>query len=311
MRPTILKKDNTLYWVLNTYDSDGVLVDADSTPTIAIRKNGASTADSVTITKRAATTGIYDCSYNPASEADGDIFTVEETATISSQAYVNAWGFTVVDPAQYQATGFSTHNAADVLTAFGTGTTLTACATITAAAIRTALGLASANVDAQLTAIVGDTNELQTDWADGGRLDLILDGANSGLSSDDITIIVNQIKGSFVSPYTNPNVSQSQTMRASTAEAVTHKVFTYNPDGTALDTTGLTLTFVIEGQNGTDIATVDNATITTRTSTYVEVPVPSAAHTAEQCGKWALRTSTGAVVAKGPYVIEYAASVDA
>ena len=27
----------------------------------------------------------------------------------------------------------------------------------------------------QLAAIVADTNELQTDWADGGRLDLILD----------------------------------------------------------------------------------------------------------------------------------------
>jgi hypothetical protein len=45
----------------------------------------------------------------------------------------------------------------------------------TAAAIR-------AEIDAnstQLAAIVADTNELQTDWADGGRLDLLLDGASS------------------------------------------------------------------------------------------------------------------------------------
>jgi hypothetical protein len=68
-----------------------VLVDADSTPSVSVRKNGASVGDVVTVTKRAATTGIYDCSYNPAGEVEGDSFTIEETATVSSQAYENAW----------------------------------------------------------------------------------------------------------------------------------------------------------------------------------------------------------------------------
>ena len=45
----------------------------------------------------------------------------------------------------------------------------------TAAAIRTALGLAAANLDTQLAAIVADTNELQADWTNDGRLDVILD----------------------------------------------------------------------------------------------------------------------------------------
>jgi len=60
------------------------------------------------------------------------------------------------------ATGFSTHSAADVwavgsrtLTAFGFTVT-------------------TANA-ADVTAILEDTNELQTDWANGGRLDLIID----------------------------------------------------------------------------------------------------------------------------------------
>jgi hypothetical protein len=44
-----------------------------------------------------------------------------------------------------------------------------------AAGIRTAVGLATANLDTQLGAIVGDTNELQTDWTNGGRLDLLID----------------------------------------------------------------------------------------------------------------------------------------
>ena len=91
MRRTTFKVDNTVYWTIRTYTDAGVLVDADSTPSVSVRKNGASVADSVTVTKRAATTGIYDCVYNPAGEVEGDCFTIEETATISSQAYENAW----------------------------------------------------------------------------------------------------------------------------------------------------------------------------------------------------------------------------
>ena len=94
-RPTSFTKDKTLYWTIRLYTSAGALVDADSTPTIAVRKNGASTADSVTVTKRAATTGIYDCSYNPASEVEGDIFEIEESATISSTAYTHTFTTTV------------------------------------------------------------------------------------------------------------------------------------------------------------------------------------------------------------------------
>jgi hypothetical protein len=78
-----------------------VLKDADSTPTVAVRKNGSSVGDSVTITKRSATTGIYDCSYNPAGEVEGDSFTLEESVTMtgtttSSATYNFAWNCRVV-----------------------------------------------------------------------------------------------------------------------------------------------------------------------------------------------------------------------
>lgn len=53
--------------------------------------------------------------------------------------------------------------------------TATGFSTLDAAGVRTAVGLASANLDTQLSAIVTDTNELQTDWVNGGRLDLLLD----------------------------------------------------------------------------------------------------------------------------------------
>ncbi len=101
-RPSVLQVGGTLYWVILTRNPDtSVLKDADSTPTVAVRKNGASTADSVTVTKRSATTGIYDCSYNPASEAEGDKFTFEESVTITgtttAQAtYQNNWDAVVI-----------------------------------------------------------------------------------------------------------------------------------------------------------------------------------------------------------------------
>ncbi|MCP4785524.1 MAG: hypothetical protein GY878_18415 [Fuerstiella sp.] len=95
-RPATLKVGNTSYWTIMTYTSAGVLVDADSTPTVVVYKNGSLTADVVTVTKRSATTGIYDAYYNPASEAEGDCFTIQETATISSQAYVQSWNFEIL-----------------------------------------------------------------------------------------------------------------------------------------------------------------------------------------------------------------------
>lgn len=62
-----------------------------------------------------------------------------------------------------------------------------------AAGVRAALGMSSANLDTQLSTIdnvvdtiVADTNELQTDWANGGRLDLILDARASQTTADAI-----------------------------------------------------------------------------------------------------------------------------
>lgn len=77
------------------------------------------------------------------------------------------------DAAWTTATGFSTHSAADVWTA-GTRTLTAFGFTVT-----------TSNA-ADVTAILADTNELQTDWANGGRLDLILDARASQTSVDDL-----------------------------------------------------------------------------------------------------------------------------
>lgn len=52
----------------------------------------------------------------------------------------------------------------------------------TAASLATVAGY----LDTEIAAILADTNELQTDWANGGRLDLILDARASQTSVDDL-----------------------------------------------------------------------------------------------------------------------------
>jgi len=91
MRPTRLYVGGVLYWTIQTRNPDTlVLKDADSTPTVAVRKNGEPVGDAVTITKRSATTGLYDCSYNPAGEAANDTFQFEELATITGTTTAQA-----------------------------------------------------------------------------------------------------------------------------------------------------------------------------------------------------------------------------
>ena len=63
-------------------------------------------------------------------------------------------------------------DASDIAAAFGT--------------VNSTLATISGYLDTEIAAILADTNELQTDWANGGRLDLILDGRASQASVDDL-----------------------------------------------------------------------------------------------------------------------------
>jgi len=78
-RPKHLNIGDPILWTIVIIDLAGEPLDAEADPTVSIRKNGAAIGDSVTVTKRAATTGLYDCSYLPASDpTEGDQFTVQE-----------------------------------------------------------------------------------------------------------------------------------------------------------------------------------------------------------------------------------------
>jgi len=62
----------------------------------------------------------------------------------------------------------------------------TAGAGLTALATAANLATVAGYLDTEIAAILADTNELQTDWANGGRLDLILDARASQTSVDDV-----------------------------------------------------------------------------------------------------------------------------
>jgi hypothetical protein len=95
-RPTIIRPDKTLYWVLRVYDADGSLLAAgpDSTPTVTFRKNGGAQAGSPTVTLRS--TSIYDCSVAIAGLAADDVLTVAESVTIATVEYQNSWEVVVL-----------------------------------------------------------------------------------------------------------------------------------------------------------------------------------------------------------------------
>ena len=176
-RPSVLHVGGILYWVIRTRNPDTqVLKNADSTPTVAVRKNGASVGDSVTVTKRSATTGIYDCSYNPAGEVEGDEFTIEESATVTgtttgSATYANSWEFTVIavergtDGANTTTPPTAAANATAVRSELGlTGTldsAFDAIPTVSEFNARTILAADYATA-AQATAIETDTQDIQS-----------------------------------------------------------------------------------------------------------------------------------------------------
>jgi hypothetical protein len=67
-------------------------------------------------------------------------------------------------------------------------------ASISSRASATDLATVAGYLDTEIAAILADTNELQTDWANGGRLDLILDAAATQASVDTVDTVVDAIK---------------------------------------------------------------------------------------------------------------------
>lgn len=109
-----------------------------------------------------------------------DTVTLVAVAATSTSVNVTQWGGVAVASANVLIDGGIT--AAKIATDAIAGAKVAADAvTKIQSGLATAANLAivAGYLDTEIAAILADTNELQTDWANGGRLDLLLDGAAS------------------------------------------------------------------------------------------------------------------------------------
>lgn len=172
--PTTLVKDKTYVTYFRTYVfASGVAVDADSTPTYVVYKNGSASGDSVTISNIA--TGLYKLSFNPASEVEGDFFAIDVSATVSAVAYLCAINFIVVPDVVAIQSGLAT---SAVLTAVAN-----AIGAFTGTGVNTILGFFRAIMrsDASVPSDVGGTFASSTDSLE--SLGTAIAGLSSSLGS--------------------------------------------------------------------------------------------------------------------------------
>jgi len=281
-RPKILHVGGTLYWVIRTRNPDTmVLKDADSTPTVAVRKNGASTADSVTVTKRSATTGIYDCSYNPAGEVEGDEFTIEESATVTgtttgSATYTNSWEFTVIAVERGTDGGATSAQALDIQSRIPT--------TLDSGNMRSSVQSMAANT---LTA--------------------------SALASDAVAEIAAAAGGSVtVAPLqaTAPNrVAGTQVVTYINDTSDIGPIAVSDSNGDAVDLSAYTLKVCIEQRDGTVLQNATPTVSGTGNNQITWTPNASSVATTDY-KRWSLRVvSTGQVLALGDFIVDPAAKI--
>ena len=132
---------------------------------------------------------------------------------------------------------------------------------LTALASAANLATVAGYLDTEIAAILADTNELQTDWANGGRLDLILDARASQTSVDTVDGIVDDIK-QMLGHKTTIATLASQTSFTLTAGSADNDA--YNGWGA----------FVVDASTATQVClgVVSDYTGSTRTITLRESP---------------------------------------
>jgi hypothetical protein len=155
------------------------------------------------------------------------------------------------------------------------------------------------NTVSQLAAVVADTNELQADWTDGGRLDVILDAVK--VDTDAIKLKTNLI-GTSVAPLSSGGNGVEYATVGSTKEVgIT----------CSADISAKTLVVVFEMQGGTDVATVTDGSLT-KESALVTFSLPAASTTSERTLHYSVRdTTTSEEYAGGLLFVTQEAAVDA
>jgi hypothetical protein len=140
---------------------------------------------------------------------------------------------------------------------------LTATALDSTAVTEIQSGLATsadlASVDSNVTSILADTNELQTDWADGGRLDLLLDGAASA-GDPWTTALPGAYSAGSAGYIVGTNVNATVSSRASQTSVDTVDDF-LDTEVAAIKAKTDSLTFTVSGQVDANIQSINDVAL--------------------------------------------------
>ena len=159
--------------------ADGITAVTPTSLSALVIKNGTDTGDSVTITAvGGGRTGVYKWSYDPAGEVEGDQFSIVFTITVDALDVYHSVDL-VVKAVERGTDGANTTEPLDDV------------------GVRTALGMASDNLDSQLAALPADIESALVDDGDAtALLQAIADKIASDLTAGDLTAqsIVSAIK---------------------------------------------------------------------------------------------------------------------
>jgi hypothetical protein len=147
--------------------------------------NGAITASAIAtgaITSAKFAAGAIDAAAIANNAIDAATFAADVDAEIATMVWNAA-------TASYGGAGTYGQAVEDIIE--DTGTTLPATLSTIAGYIDTEVAAILAAVDTEIAAILADTNELQTDWVNGGRLDLLIDAIKAKTDSLTFTVAGN------------------------------------------------------------------------------------------------------------------------
>jgi hypothetical protein len=122
-----------------------------------------------------------------------------------------------------------------------------------------ALATAAAYIDTEVAAILADTNELQTDWANGGRLDLLLDGAASA-GDPWTTALPGAYSAGSAGYIVGTNVNATVSSRASQTSVDTVDDF-LDTEVAAIKAKTDSLTFTVSGQVDANIQSINDTAL--------------------------------------------------
>lgn len=189
----IVHKKNTAYYLAFPMVSDTApetFATGETVIDTAYYKDGAGAWTSLAITdtvSEIASTGMYEIDLT-AAELNHDMVIIKMTSTNAADTAflfkMNANGIDDLSTASALATA-----QADLDTITGSdGVTLATTQSNYTPATAAALSTVAGYLDTEITAILADTNELQADWANGGRLDLLLDAILADTGTDGVVI---------------------------------------------------------------------------------------------------------------------------